>query len=185
MDTIKESLPNLITIARLILVPIVLWLVQIGEYELAFITFILAGASDAVDGYLAKRWNVQSQLGAYLDPIADKALLTALFLMLGWLEAIPIWYVIMAVSRDILIVGGVVLSFILAIPVQIKPLPVSKANTAFQIALVSLILAERAFALGMEPLIQFNLWAAAVLTSASAGAYLWGWIQRMSTYADT
>ncbi len=185
MTVFRESLPNIITIGRLLLVPIILWLITIGNYSLAFLAFVLAGVSDAIDGYLAKRWRVQSNLGAYLDPVADKVLLTALFLMLGWLGEIPLWYVIMAVSRDILIVGGVVLTLILNMPIQINPLMISKTNTTFQIALVSLVLAQRAFDLEIDALITVVLSAAAALTLASAGAYLWGWFRRIGAFDGT
>ena len=100
---------------------------------IAFLLFLAAGVSDAVDGFLAKRFNMASELGAYLDPLADKALIVSIYVALGIAEAIPRWLVILVVSRDIMIVGAVMLSWLVGKPVELKPLSVSKLNTVAQI----------------------------------------------------
>ena len=100
------NLPNAITIARILAVPLMIWLIVSGDYLAAFWVFVLAGISDGVDGFIAKRFGLQTELGAYLDPLADKLLLVSIFVSLGMLRVLPAWVVILVVSRDILIVGG-------------------------------------------------------------------------------
>ena len=126
------SIPNLITLARILLVPIVIWAITSGEMRIAFLLFFAAGASDAVDGFLAKRFGMATELGAYLDPLADKAMIVSIYVALGIAEAIPRWLVILVVSRDIMIVGAVMLSWLVDKPVALKPLLVSKLNTVAQ-----------------------------------------------------
>ncbi len=101
------NLPNFITLVRVILVPVVFWLLITGQTEVAFVLFIIAGISDAIDGYLAKTFGWQTELGAYLDPLADKLLIVSIFLALGVDGKLPLWLVIAVVSRDILIVIAV------------------------------------------------------------------------------
>ena len=96
---------------------------------IAFLLFLAAGVSDAVDGFLAKRFGMTTELGAYLDPLADKVLIVSIYVTLGINDVIPRWLVILVVSRDILIVGGIMLSWVIGKPVKIKPLLVSKLNT--------------------------------------------------------
>ncbi|MGH6925977.1 MAG: CDP-alcohol phosphatidyltransferase family protein, partial [Propylenella sp.] len=105
------TIPNFITIARLIGVPLIVWLMIADRFVEATALFVVAGISDAVDGFIAKRFGAASQLGAYLDPIADKALLVSIYVTLGLADHLPVWLVIAVVSRDILIVGAVVLSW--------------------------------------------------------------------------
>src|SRR5674476_1147797 len=101
-----------------------------------------AGGSAAVDGDLAKRFNMTTELGAYLDPLADKALIVSIYLALGVNGFIPRWLVIMVVSRDILIVGGIMLSWLVGAPLKVKPLLVSKLNTVAQIVFASVLSLE-------------------------------------------
>ena len=103
------TLPNLITIGRLLVVPLIVWLAIREQFLAAFAVFVLAGISDAIDGFLARQLDLHSDLGAYLDPIADKALLVSVYVALSALGEIPLWVTIAVVSRDILIVGGVLL----------------------------------------------------------------------------
>src|SRR6185437_10983221 len=130
---IALNIPNLITLGRILLVPVVVWAIASGAMWIAFVLFLAAGVSDAVDGYLAKRFQMTTELGAYLDPLADKALIVSIYLTLGINNLIPHWLVILVVSRDILIVGGIMLSWLVGKPLKIKPLVVSKLNTVAQI----------------------------------------------------
>ena len=100
------NIPNSLTLGRLVLVPLIVWLIITHQIQAAFLVFLLAGLSDAADGYLAKRYGWDSELGAYLDPIADKALLVSIYVTLGLAGHLPVWLVIAVVSRDILIVGA-------------------------------------------------------------------------------
>ena len=110
---IALNIPNLITLGRILLVPIVVWAIATpGAMWIAFVLFLAAGVSDAIDGYLAKRFAMITELGAYLDPLADKALIVSIYLPLGVNGFIPLWLVILVVSRDIMIVGAFMLSWL-------------------------------------------------------------------------
>lgn len=175
------SLPNIITTGRVILVPVIFWLVVTGQSQLAFFAFLVAGLSDAVDGYLANRFDWKTELGSYLDPIADKLLVVSMFIAFGVSGALPSWLVIAVVSRDLLIVAGVVLAWLLDRPFQMKPLGVSKANTAALVVLVAVVLADQAFALGLDRLKFLLILLTGALTFASLAAYLDLWLRHMST----
>lgn len=173
------SLPNLITLARALLVPVVFWLLVTGRTQAAFALFVLAGISDAVDGFLAKRYGWQTTLGAYLDPLADKLLIVSIFVALGVLGELPSWIVIAVVSRDILIVLAVLLSWLLGRPMRIQPSRVSKANTTSQIVLAAAVLADEAYGLGLDWLRMLLIWLTAGLTMASLALYAKSWLQHM------
>lgn len=176
------NLPNIITLARVILVPVVFWLLITGEIQVAFFLFIIAGVSDAIDGYLAKTFGWQTELGAYLDPLADKLLIVCIFLALGVDGKLPVWLVVAVVSRDILIVIAVLLSWVLGNPVRIRPLIVSKANTVAQIVLAATVLADEGFGLGLGWARFALVWLTGALTFASLAAYLHSWLLHMSGY---
>ncbi len=174
------TLPNLITIARIFLVPAIVWLLFNHDYLWAFVLFLVAGLSDALDGFLAKQFNLRSELGAYLDPLADKVLLVAIYVVLGIFEHLPAWLVIMVVSRDVAIVGAVMLSWLLDKPVEMDPHMVSKANTVMQIVLVVLVLGGLAFARLPEGLVSVTTAVVGLLTAASLAVYLRDWLQHMT-----
>jgi cardiolipin synthase (CMP-forming) len=176
------NIPNTLTLARIVLVPLVVWLIITHENLAAFLLFLLAGLSDAADGYLAKRYGWRTELGAYLDPIADKALLVSIYVTLGFAGHLPAWLVIAVVSRDILIVGAVLLSWMLSRPMSLHPILVSKANTFSQIVLAGLVLAELGLGLGLEELVEVCVWITGALTILSAGAYFWAWLTHMASY---
>jgi cardiolipin synthase len=173
------NLPNLITIARILLVPVMVWAIASQEMAVAFFLFLAAGLSDAVDGFLAKRFGMASELGAYLDPLADKVLIVSIYVSLGITEAIPRWLVILVVSRDLLIVGGIILSWVLGNPIKVKPLMVSKLNTVAQILLAGLVLAAIGFNFDADMARVALMIAVAVLTLLSVGFYLRDWIRHM------
>ena len=174
------SIPNIITLARIFMVPVIFWLLVNRRLETAFFLFAVAGVSDAVDGWLAKRFGWQTELGAYLDPVADKLLLVTVFLALGVLGELPSWLVIAVVSRDILIVIAVVLAWGLGHPFAIKPYRISKANTAAQILLAAIVLADVAFGLGWQRARLIMVWSTAALTVGSLLAYLFAWLEHMA-----
>ena len=174
------NLPNFITLGRVIAVPIVFWLLLIGESKAAFLVFVAAGISDAVDGFLAKRFNLQTELGAYLDPLADKLLIVSIYIALGVRQEIPLWLVVAVVTRDILILSAVMLSWGLNHPVLIRPLAVSKLNTLSQLLLASFVLADLGFNLGFEQTRVVLVWITGILTSLSLAAYLRAWLMHMT-----
>jgi cardiolipin synthase (CMP-forming) len=175
------SIPNIITLGRILLVPIIVWAIASSQMEIAFAVFIVAGVSDAVDGFLAKRFNMASELGALLDPLADKALLVSIYVALGISGAIPHWIVILVVSRDIMIVTGVIVSWLFDKPVPMKPLMVSKLNTVVQVAFAALVLASLGFGFRPQPYDVILMGLVTVFTLASVSLYLVEWIRHMST----
>jgi cardiolipin synthase len=174
------TLPNLITIGRLVLVPLVIVMIIDARWQAAFVIFVAAGVSDAIDGFIAKRFDMRSELGAYLDPMADKALIVSIYITLAVVGALPAWLAILVVARDLMIVSAVVLSWVMDKRVEIAPLLVSKLNTFAQLALAALMLGSRAF--GIDPGIAFQLGlvAVALLTLGSMTAYLALWLRHMA-----
>jgi cardiolipin synthase len=177
------SIPNLITLGRILLVPIVVWAIMSGAMWIAFVLFVVAGISDGVDGYLAKRFNMTTELGAYLDPLADKALIVSIYLTLGINGDIPRWLVILVVSRDILIVGGIMLSWLMGNPLKIRPLLVSKLNTVAQIVFACVVLGSLGFNYQVPMLKLALMGSVAVLTLLSIAAYLAEWVRHMNSTA--
>jgi cardiolipin synthase len=177
------SIPNLITLGRILLVPIVVWAISSGTMWIAFVLFVVAGISDAVDGFLAKRYNMTTELGRYLDPLADKALIVSIYLALGINGTIPRWLVILVVSRDILIVGGIMLSWLMGDPLKIKPLWVSKLNTAAQIVFACLVLGSIGFEIKADLLIEVTMVVVTCTTLLSIAAYVVEWMRHMNSSA--
>ena len=178
------SIPNLITLGRILLVPIVVWAIASGEMGVAFVLFLAAGVSDAVDGFLAKRFRMTTVLGAYLDPLADKALIVSIYLTLGINGEIPRWLVILVVSRDILIVGGIMLSWLMGSPLKIRPLVVSKLNTAAQIIFACVVLGSLGFHIEAEIVKLVLMGLVAALTLLSIAAYLAEWVRHMNSATE-
>jgi cardiolipin synthase (CMP-forming) len=178
------SIPNLITLGRILLVPVVVWAITAGEMRIAFVLFLAAGISDAVDGFLAKRFGMTTELGAYLDPLADKAMLVSIYIALGIMEAIPRWLVILVVSRDIMIVSAVILSWLVDKPVALKPLLVSKLNTVAQIVLACVVLAALGFNFNAEIAAQIAVGVLTTLVTAltllSVAFYVREWVRHMN-----
>ena len=178
------SIPNLITLARILLVPVIVWAITSGEMLVAFILFLAAGVSDAVDGFIAKRFNMTTELGAYLDPLADKAMIVSIYVALGIAGEIPRWLVILVVSRDIMIIGAVMLSWLIGKPMPVRPLKISKVNTVGQIVFACLVLASLGFRFDAAGLIAATMTAVAVLTLLSIGFYLAEWVRHINTAED-
>src|SRR6202035_1861333 len=166
------SIPNLITLGRILLVPVVVWAITSGQMRIAFLLLLVAGVSDGVDGFLAKRFHMTSELGAYLDPLADKALIVSIYVSLGIAGSLPIFLVILVVSRDIMIISAFMLSWLVGKPMPIRPLLVSKANTVAQILLATLVLAEQGFGFEVVPLSRLTMAIVAILTLLSIAFYL-------------
>ena len=166
------TLPNVISFCRLCLVPFTVWLVLQHRLAEAFALFVLAGLSDAVDGWLARR-GAGSAVGAVLDPLADKALMMTMYVTLAVIGALPDWLAILVVFRDILIIGGVLLLTLTGQSVTIRPLLISKINTALQIVLVAAVLFLSGFDLHLPWLATTLIWAVAISTLASGAAYVW------------
>jgi cardiolipin synthase len=174
------TLPNIITFARLLAVPATVWLMLAQRLDLAFIIFLLAGISDGVDGFLARRLGLESELGALLDPIADKALLSSVMVLLAWLGLLPVWLAVLVVGRDVMIIAGYGLLWLLGLRPPIAPLLVSKLNTFAQIALAATALCGAGFGWPGQGVLAALLWLAAGTTFVSGLAYALG-ARRMLT----
>ena len=131
---------NIITVGRLLFTPIIIWLIFSSYYSLGLIFFVLSGLSDALDGFIAKQFNQSTILGSYLDPIAYKTLIVSSILALGYMGAIPSWLIILIVSRDLAILGAVIISWLVERSLKIEPIISSKINTFLQIFYIGLIL---------------------------------------------
>jgi cardiolipin synthase len=156
------------------------WLIISGEFSLAFVAFIVAAVSDGVDGFIARRFDQRSELGAYLDPIADKALLVSIYVSLGLLKFLPAWLVILVVTRDVLIVGAVVLAWVVNKPMPVAPSMASKVNTVGQIILAGLVLGLLGLRVSLEPLLFTGFALVAILTFGSGALYMRAWLLHMA-----
>ena len=175
-----KNIPNLITLLRLLLVPVAVVMISAQAWGWAFAAFAVAGVSDGLDGYIARLFDMRSELGAYLDALADKALLMSMFVALALAQVMPVWIAILVVSRDLMIVGAVIVSWVLDKPVQIRPLWISKLNTAAQICFAGAVLAAMAFGVMLGIWYDPMLHIVMALTLASTAAYLSGWLRHMS-----
>jgi cardiolipin synthase len=169
------DLPNAITVFRFLLVPPVVVLLLAGRFAAALIVFAVAGVSDGIDGFLAKRFHWTSQLGAMMDPLADKLLLVCSFVTLGYLGTIPMWLVVLVILRDLVIVGGAVSYHVLIEPLTASPSMISKLNTFAQLLLVVVVMLDR----GVQALpaqgIKALFLAVLVTTLWSGLDYVWTW----------
>jgi len=163
---------------RIALVMPILWLIAEKHYLPALLLFLLAGFSDGVDGFLAKRYGWHSRLGALLDPIADKLLVAGVFVMLVFAGLIPLWLAVIVILRDVVIVGGATAYNFLVRPVQGEPTRISKLNTALELLLVLFVLGRAA--LGWPPEVSITVLGACVLVTVVVSGidYVWSWSQR-------
>lgn len=173
------TLPNIITFARLLAVPATIWLILQKRLDLAFLVFVAAGLSDALDGWLARVMNARSQIGALLDPVADKALLVSVYVTLAAIQVLPDWLAILVVFRDVLIVGGLLLLWMVGQRPVIQPILVSKVNTALQIGLAALALFTAGLGPAMPLALESLVWLVAATTLASGIAYVAGAARRL------
>ncbi|MBL8258831.1 MAG: CDP-alcohol phosphatidyltransferase family protein [Candidatus Competibacteraceae bacterium] len=173
-----RDIPNLITGLRILLVPPFLWLLLREQYGLALLLFVIAGVSDALDGFLAKHYGWTSELGGILDPIADKLLLLGALLVLVWLRELPVWLVTLAILRDAVIVAGAIGYHVLIERVRGDPLLSSKLNTLLQLILVFAVIVHYGL-LPLPPALLSGLIYLNALTLLWSGtAYVWQWGRR-------
>lgn len=177
------TLPNLISLLRLFMVPIIVWLMLKGYHHEAFVVFALAGASDLLDGALARMMRSYSELGKYLDPIADKILLMSVFITLGFQQVLPSWLVILVAFRDFLILGGALLLVINNKPLIINPLFISKINTLSQIILISLALVPDSYFVVSSYVITAMIALVTITSFISGAAYVKKWFNIVNSSA--
>lgn len=177
----RRDIPNLLTFARIVLVPPTVWLLLERHFGWALVLFFIAGVSDGLDGLLAKRFNWTSRLGALLDPLADKLLLISCYLVLAWLGLLPVWLVVLVLLRDLIIVLGATAYHFRIEKLEADPTIVSKLNTVMQILLVLLVISGRAFELEVSELLEIMIYAVAVTTVWSGVDYVITWGRRAQT----
>jgi len=173
----RKDIPNLISALRIVLVIPVVWALLSEKYTTALILFAIAGFSDALDGFLAKRYHWESRLGSILDPIADKLLLVASFASLTWLGLLPAWLLWIVLGRDVVIVaGGLTYHYRLG-QFDLTPLWSSKINTLLQILLVLAVILQQYVAIPLlDSIIQIGIWlvVASVVNSGTEYIAVWG-----------
>jgi len=171
-------LPNAISLMRMALIAPILMLILGGEYSWALALFLVAGFSDGIDGFLARRFDWRSRLGALLDPVADKLLVAGTFITLAYTQHVPVWLTTVVVLRDLAIVGGAIAYSFIVTPVEGEPTTISKLNTVFQLLFLSFVLSRAGFGWPEEITITI-LGAGILITVVISGVdYIWSWSKR-------
>jgi cardiolipin synthase len=168
-----RHLPNLLSALRLLAAPFAAWLILAGHDTASLCVFAAASASDAVDGFVARRWGVTSRFGAWLDPVADKLLMLLCFTALYNVDAAPVWLLALVVGRDAAIATAWLLMRLLAMPLRIQTLAIGKGSTAAQAIYVLLALLLLAFDIEAPRLLGLGAAITGFLTAASGAAYGW------------
>lgn len=180
---IKISVPNLLTLARILITPLFIILLIRESYGYALVVFTLAGITDGLDGFIARVFDQKTELGAFLDPLADKALLLAAFLTLAVKDVIPPWLTVVVVSRDILILTGIAIFEIKDVRLRIRPSLISKFTTVAQLLSVFVALATLQWA--APDLLQLSFyWTTAALTTVSGLHYIYFWLGILQGQTD-
>ena len=173
--SLRHQIPNLLTLARIAAVPVLILFLYEGRYGAALAVFVLAGITDGLDGWIAKRFKCVTRLGSILDPLADKILIVSTYVMLVLAGDLPFWLILLIGFRDLGIIAGVLVLNTLNGHVQMQPSLLSKVNTFLQISLVILVMVERIGLIALEPVAEILLWFVAVTTVASAIHYVYFW----------
>jgi cardiolipin synthase len=175
------TIPNLITMLRILLTPLfIIFLIQ-GNYHKALFVFLLAGVSDLADGLIARTWHQKSRLGSYLDPLADKVLMAASFVTLSIYREIPSWLTVVVISRDLALGFGVLIFRLADIPLEVRPSLAGKWTTTFQVSTVFLVLIGKIMPFSHQVLLVF-FWCTGVLTTITGIHYLYNGIRMMNMF---
>ena len=169
MTLLIRNIPNVLTALRILLAPLTAYFIVEGNDIAALFAFAAAGVSDAVDGFLARRFGLVSRFGEYLDPAADKILMLICFVTLSIMHQAPLWLSVIVIGRDAAIVLGVFLARALSLPVKMEPLVIGKANTVVQIGYIGLLLLLLSFNLEMP---QLTFFAAAITATSTLLSWL-------------
>lgn len=172
------NVPNIITIFRILLVPVMFFALASEKYRLALTVFLVASVSDGLDGFLARYLNQRTRLGAILDPLADKLLVVVVVLMLTVLHRLPLWLAAVIILRDLFIVGGALIYHSWVAPVEMKPTFVSKVNTVVQFVMLILVLVQAARLAQLENVLHFVFILVFASTFLSGIDYVWHWGRR-------
>ena len=165
------NLANLVTVGRLLMVPPLVWLIVTERLQAAFWLFLAAALSDAIDGFIAKRFNAKTTLGSYLDPLADKVLLDGIYVALAMGHWLPVWLVALVIGRDLLIVCGVALIRRRHATFRPKPLLIGKINTFAQILLAASALGHLGGWVDLDAAVEVLVIVVALTTLLSGAGY--------------
>ncbi len=165
------TLPNFLTLLRIVAVPTFLILLTAQRYGAALVLFLLAAVTDGIDGAIARACDSKSSIGASLDPLADKLLVVSSFLGLAWLGVIPVWLLILVISRDVVILVGYLALYFLGMPMEVSPTQISKVNTFLEMLTIGFALLT--LARPELPLGEWNrlLWYATAVTVTASGVH--------------
>lgn len=166
------NIPNILSIVRVLITPFFVILLIKKMFFFALLVFTIAGISDALDGLIARYFNQRTVLGSYLDPLADKILLSSAFISLAILKVIPGWLSVIVITRDILILLGISMISIMGKNIAIKPSLISKCTTVFQLATIFLILLDSQFAIHKLLILLPLYWITAFFTITSGLHYI-------------
>ena len=176
-----KKVPNILSILRIILIPLVAWLILSDYFLYALITTLFIAISDFLDGFIARIFNAQSEIGSYLDAIADKAFIISAYMLIGTQNLLPTFLIIIVISRDIIIMGAFGLSFAMNQKLDINPLRISKVNTFLQFTLIILVLVKNIwefdFIYMLSYLIDVAMYMVLVTTVASLLLYIKQWLK--------
>ncbi len=172
------TIPNIITMIRILLTPIFVIFIINGQLVTGLIILLICGISDGLDGFIARVFNQKSKLGSYLDPLADKIILVSAFVALGIRGFLPSWLSVAVISRDVLILIGVIILYLTGVSLNIKPVISSKINTCFQFATVIAVLAKE-FLEAFAGYYIYLYYITALFTLISFIQYLHQWLKMM------
>ncbi len=175
-----RHLPNFLTALRLCAAPLTALLILRGADAEALAVFAFAGLSDALDGYLARRYAPGSRFGVYLDPAADKLLMLASFVTLTVIKQVPLWLTALIIARDLAIVAGVGIAWLLSLPLRVAPLTIGKASTVVQVGYVALVLLLLALDADQPGLVLAGAVATGAVTLVSWLAYGQLWFRALA-----
>ncbi len=165
------NIPNAITLFRVILIPFFINLMIYGYYRAALLVFVVAGVTDALDGMIARVTRSKTELGAFLDPLADKLLILSAFVTLVLLGRLPVWFVIIVVSRDAIIAMGSLIIYIMTHSLKIEPSYTGKLTTVLQLVVVTLSLVLMSYGVELRFMAALQ-WTTAGITIISGSQYV-------------
>lgn len=169
-----KNIPNLLTGIRLLLIPMLLYLLYTGNFHGSLYLIILMGLTDALDGWLAKRLDCVSRFGEFFDPICDKLMLVSVTVLLAYMELLPVWLVLLIIVRDLIIVVGGTTYYLCVEKFRASPSMLSKANTFFQLLLVVIVIYSQINAIPQQ-WIGGLINIVALTTLLSGLGYIWTW----------
>ena len=175
-----KKIPNTLSILRIVLIPLVAWFILFDYFLYALITTLFIAISDFLDGFLARLFNAQSEMGSYLDAVADKAFIISSYMLIGTQNLLPIFLIIIVISRDIIIMGAFGLSFAMNQKLDINPIRISKVNTFLQFTLIILVLVNNVGVFNyfymLNSLIVFVMYLVIITTVTSLFFYIRQWL---------